>query len=828
MTNLDLLNFNFVDRTSERTKFRDFFDNKLDVKILLVLGDKNVGKNYLIDRIIEQNESKTFLVIDFNDLKKPSAIYTLLEELDFIANGKFFKFIKDNYVDLLRITTGVISPIIKLSSATESELFSNMISANVVLNNIKQEQESTTKVICKYINKISKHEDLVIILKNFSKCDEYSINNFFNIISTSVEDEKTNVKYIISVEENDFNDNIKGVYSFFSYKVPMYPIILKRFDDPELFYEMLFDIFDFTPEDKNSLHHLFNICNGYPGELRNIISKIYMNNSRIINSRPGEAKWDSNLILRIINKNNLKVNIGDPISKLILLIVMFLEIDLSYDTLLAITRFVAQKMHMVINENNDAIENHLQQLIYDDKLITITNNSPEYVVLNQNIIKKPYYDEFVNDNISQLVSKYIYEYLIDNINGVPLDNKYYQQIAWHAFNANYPNWDRINLKVGVKFYEKSLISEAIKIFMRIRPYWRSLTLENKFVIIECFYEYGKYKEASELIETIDTTNCNFQQLLLIVKVYNINIEKAKAIMILDDMLIRFRTNYEQMMMLDMKQRILSNIEGKRINAKKIFDDLSIKLSNPNNHAEYYDFLLSSMEYYRGKVVQDNFDILENIYTRNENQLMLAELDVNRGFDFFWQGEITKAKNCFKSSIEVFERIRIHEISYALNNYANCLMMEGDFEGAISCIRRALMFNKSDYTEKTLKTHLMVCYALTNNTNYIRLFAELEKFIINNKHSKLDISLYLKITYALGFVQEFSNDFSNPVLNGNNKDYVSEALKIADSYDSETLPYVWFKDWRKDIEQDIKHRISDDYQDFYNYRFEPWLLTITHD
>ena len=306
-------------------------------------------------------------------------------------------------------------------------------------------------------------------------------------------------------------------------------------------------------------------------------------------------------------------------------------------------------------------------------------------------------------------------------------------------------------------------------------------------------------------------------------------QKSESINILNYMLKYYQTDFEQMNVLDMKQRILSNIESERINAKAIFDELLIRYKQSKNEKLYHDFLISSMEYYRGDTVQNNFDILENIYLMNDNQLMLAELDLNRGFDFFWQGKIDKAKDKFKSSMKVFERIRIHEISYALNNYANCLMMEGDFESAISSIRRALMFNESEYTEKTLKTHLMVCYAIINNDNYYRLFSELEQYIIENKNSRLDISLYLKITYALGFVQEIAgNEKNNKSLFKNSDDYTSESLNIANNYDSNTLPYLWFKDWRNDVEQDIKQRIDEKYQDFYDYRFEPWLLTITHD
>lgn len=228
-------------------------------------------------------------------------------------------------------------------------------------------------------------------------------------------------------------------------------------------------------------------------------------------------------------------------------------------------------------------------------------------------------------------------------------------------------------------------------------------------------------------------------------------------------------------------------------------------------------------------MQKSFDILERKYINENNQLMIAELNVNRGFDLFWQGNINDAKQKFKDAINIFERVRIHELSYALNNYANCQMMQGDFDNAISSLRRAIMFNKSKYTDIVLKTHLMVCYAISGNKNYLRLFGELEQFIIDNRNSKLDISVYLKVIYSLGFIQEVCGNECEEKLSKCSVNYTTCAIGLLNNYDHDTLPYIWFKDWNQNVEKDIAQKLNhDDYMNFFNYRFEPWLLTITHD
>lgn len=101
-----------------------------------------------------------------------------MEKLNEFHHGKFFQFIKEHYSDILTMSAGIVSTVLKISTDTvASEIFNCMTNTNSILYDMHKEQESSIKVICKFIKEISLNDDLVIVIKNFSYCDEYSINS---------------------------------------------------------------------------------------------------------------------------------------------------------------------------------------------------------------------------------------------------------------------------------------------------------------------------------------------------------------------------------------------------------------------------------------------------------------------------------------------------------------------------------------------------------------------------------------------------------------------------------------------------------------------------
>lgn len=824
MTNRDLWNFNFVDRIYARKQCGDFLNSPNASNIFLINGNKNVGKSYLIDKIIQENQSKTFIDIDLSRPACQCAYLELIQKLDYQANGKFFKYIKDNYVKFFKIVNGIMSPIVKISSGIDpSNIFNLLLDINSIAEDSSGHQESSVQIIYKYINEISKSENLIIVMRNFTECDAISINFIFQIIIMTIEN-NLKLKYIISTDSQKLKEK-KEVYKFLFSDIDVIRTDLDRFQHPDQFYEMLFDIFNFTSEDKDSIEHVFNFCQGYPGALKDIVAKMYLENPSIISEDLNYAIWDKDTLRSIITGSTTLINFNNFIEKLIFLTTLFVDIEWEFDNLLKAVEFVCSKIHInIINIGQINLE--LCNLIHEKQVLELyLNNGYQFIKLNDSINKNIYYDSYRNDNFAPLLSRYLFEYLIQNKNNFFDIDKIKNQEAWLSYKAKYDNWEKINLSIGKHFYQKNYISLAQQIFYRIEPIWKLLQEEDRIIISSCFYNIGKYDLAKQLVFD-DNFPHSFEYSMLYVLIENISMNKITAIEYLDKMLRQDSLKSKVWEILNMKQRILANIETERKNAKKIYDYLLKNISSMNSNL-YDSVLMGCMEYYRGEIVQNNYLILEKKYRTNNNTVMLGELLVNKGFDLFWQGKIDLAERTFKESLKIFETVQIHELSYVLNNYINCLMFKGEFEEAISNIRRALLFNKSKYAEIVLTNHLMVCYAVISNNQYVHLFQDLERIIRNGQHKGLDISIILKVTYSLGFVQEYCYNENQEILFRYDKSYTSKALEIANNYDDTSLPYIWFKDWNRQVEIDIKNRVDEKYVDFFNLRFEPWLLTITH-
>lgn len=828
MTNKELTDFNFVDRHEERNTVKSFL-NKTGINVLTVIGKKNVGKNFFIDKVINANKSKTFLVFDFNTFSRRNAYEAILEQLDLYRSGEFILFFKKHYKKIIRTSESLMSQISKeVDKINISDVFMDLINFKTMYVNNTDGVESSVKVLSKYIEEIASIEDTVIVMKNFTKCDEYSLPYLLEVIAITSETKNIRLKYILSMDIDEYKTN-SALHNFFSNRIAIIPIVLKAFNDSNLFYEMLMDIFNFTDEDNNSIDHLFNICNGYPGKLRDILNMVYIESHNLFNSKKGSANWNDLILQSALSENHYAIAFeNNAIKKLIFMIVLFFRINLTFEMLCFLTVYVSNKMHFFIIDENK-IKETISQLIYDDNILEIdTSFVNSRIMISANLNIDAYHSEYENDKITPLLSNALYHYLIENKADIIRIDKdsFLEQLAWHSYKSKCNNWEATNLFVGKYFYSINYFSLSYEIFVRIRDKWHDLYLEDRYVLCKCFYELGKYDYADEIVRQTDLHHGTFEFNMLYVKVKSIRMQKIAAVEKLDEMLKNDAYQKNKYIILDMKQRILSNIKERRKEAKKIFDVL---LNDYESGIVFYDdFLISSMEYYRGEIVQRCFSNLEKKYAKDKNTIMLTELQVNRGFDLFWQGNISEAEIIFKNCIPNFESARTHELSYVLNNYANCLMMKGDIENAILTLRRAILFNRSQYAEITVKTNLMVCYALNRDDKLLAIFQELEKYIIENEDSNLDISILLKLTYALGIVQELDLKETG-LLYLNCKSYCQKAILMSNSYDKKTLPYIWFKDWMEEVEQDILCRVDNDkYSYFYTYRFEPWLLTITHD
>lgn len=270
----------------------------------------------------------------------------------------------------------------------------------------------------------------------------------------------------------------------------------------------------------------------------------------------------------------------------------------------------------------------------------------------------------------------------------------------------------------------------------------------------------------------------------------------------------------------MKQRILTNMNCSRFSAQAAFEEAKKTIREKyKNKLEYADFLQSSIEYYRGEIAQKDLDTAQQIILENEDSGRMGAVYLNRGFDFFWQGDMKNAQDLFEKAKENFQNTKMHEVTYAFNNLASCHIMNDHIDEAIQCIHSGLLWGPSLYAEIVLKTQLLICLALKNDKDYVDIVKELIDFI--EKDEKKDISILIKVNYNIGFAYKCMSRNIDASFHNN------KAYELAQKTNRNALPYLWIKDFDEDIEKDVRRRVSREYYLFYQQRFEPWLLTIDH-
>lgn len=832
MTNIDLIQFDFVDRKKESKEINRILTKGNTFFSIPVIGCKGAGKNCFVDKVIKEHKDKKFVIINFKEINEGTGFLTLLNELEKQTKNEFSSFLKKNYTKITNLASDSFQGMDFGKSFLISKLFILMLNASMLFSSIKGEQETSINVIKKYLKKLSNKYDFVLVLKNISYCDEVSLKSILTLL-TSLYLEKTSMQCIVTIDRDSWDNDEQNIRSYFTMKISSCPICISAFNNYQLFYEMMFNIFKFKREDIPSIQQVFLACNGCPGKLKEIIGKFYMYNAKKLINIDSKVPWDSQTIEKILTKETCP-SLENPYDEIILQILVSLRVPLPYFLLLNMAKYACNSpVLFILQDMNTISEFEIKKSI--SRLAKVYNllsffkhDNIDWLKFSDDILRELFYEKYKNENIlpqiSNMLCKFFEEHKQEVLHAIGTEN-YELSYANQMFIAKSCGWEEINFKAGQSVYQSNQLILAQNFFLKIKDYWSRLNSKDAFIVSKCFFDTGKYNYSYDVIKNLNPNEFTFEEAMHLVKIKSINMQKKEAVALLDNMLSNPKFAKNKFYILDIKQRILSNIRDQRNCAKKIFDDLMQDFEKGNENIPC-EFLISAMEYYRGEKVQKCFDYLENYYKSTDNQMMLAELEVNRGFDLFWQGKIEEAKKCFAKSLPVLKATKPHELSYALNNYANCLMMKGEFEAAVQVLQKAIIFNESLYASIVLKTHLMICYVILEQPKFKELYYEIKQYIISQEKESLDISIYLKVYYNLGVVQEIEKIEENSTEEIN---FIQKAIQTANQYPNDTLPYIWFQNWKEDVETDIKHRINiEKYYPFFSYRFEPWLLTITHD
>lgn len=71
-------------------------------------------------------------------------------------------------------------------------------------------------------------------------------------------------------------------------------------------------------------------------------------------------------------------------------------------------------------------------------------------------------------------------------------------------------------------------------------------------------------------------------------------------------------------------------------------------------------------------------------------------------------KLEEAEKQFESACEVIKRLKIHEYSYAMNNFAICYMLKEDYQKAKDILLEALLWNRTQYGKLAIYCQLLSC------------------------------------------------------------------------------------------------------------------------
>lgn len=828
MNNTDLFEFVFVDRENETKQIKKILKEKTQ-NVIWIYGKHGVGKSYFIDHIIGEIPTENVVYIELKSEEKSiKCIQILLEKIEAVTNISFLSYFQKNYKTISKLVQGVISSIIEYTTGMDiSSLAEVILDSDRLFMNNNNQQQNNLKLIISYLNSILEKQDLLIIIDNFFLCDSQSLDLLINIFQYYKINNHYKIFFILCT-----SDNGNKIEYQLQEKVALEPIELKSFDDYNYFYDILIKIFKFTPDKINMIKQIFEFCEGNPAQLKTFIHMLYSDGGIKFDEIEDRAIWKDAAVEKIIYNNchEYKVKEMNYTKQLILYVIVEFQKILTIDLLIDLVSYLRNKRCFIgIDFSEREIYEAVLNLKQDGIILIFHEQNKFYVKIEHDLKYYSFKAQFSTDSFMPQINGIFFEYIIHKkeilLSQGLKENLITELLAWHSYYGKVSNWMTYNCELGNQQYQHGDYKSSAKTFERLDGNWSFLDNNQKLIIGRCFFFTGKYSLANRVLKSIADIEetIAYDYYLLLAQVNNILFDKEKAIEIIDNNLMN--VCFSELQWLEsqnLKQRILSNIGTMRNESKIIFDNIKSKISpSIKKTAIYGKFLMSTIEFYRGHNADTDLKEVEKIAISTNNQYLLAILYTNKGFHEFWQGKIEVAKEDFKFSKEKLASIRMHEMAYPLNNLGVCYLMEGKIDTALTCFQTGLLWNQSRYVDITLKTMLMVCYAIKKNDFCFALIEELKNVL--NTPNITDISIHLKVTYSIGFVYKCYGDMENY------DRYIQKSFKIALKSSNNALPYIWFEKYDKKIQQYIDDNIdSNKYASFYQLRFEPWLVTLNHD
>lgn len=699
MKTSELFDFQFVDRNKEQKVLNNFFQNRTE-QTLWIKGNSGLGKTTFFNFVYSNWRNYCLCYVNINcDSTASDILQDFILELQKNSDIDFISMVKKKYKRLY-------NTVYKNSKEVTSELFPNISNiVSVILDvtytivTLYDNQVSPQEMIDEYIRTILTERKICICIDNFSRCNIETAELFFRFFKNFYSEE--NFRSCIITTSEDISEDLH--YAIY-HNLPCKEIKIENLDNYIYFSEILNPIFELKNFDPADIEYLFKKCNGSPKKLSTIISKLLEKNGISIYEN-SKAEIDRKKLFSILQSEYIQFTEDDFTSaqKWIIFSYLCLNERVKVDLLEELSLFIAKKIYLYRAYNIPKFTQELEGLI-DNKILLY--NSDDTISTRHDIDYRELMNIFDDSEFKPIFSQYAYEFL-----------KYKTKISERqqllcklARNASIDGWEKLIFSYGKTLTKNKQYYDAQKNFAYLSNYFNKLHIMQIMFIAINSYRTGNYRLAIEQFTTISLDELQFRRakyyyLFYIGKSYNNIGQTSRAANLLEQALEQTEIDSrEYVQTLNMLHMYYFEINGKMGLSKKFFD----KIKN-NYKVQFPDIWANTMRGCHNFLpYSEAINVLREAENILDDELEIAYIKTTKGFLYIKNNQLCDAKNIFQEAVKTIKGLRIHEYSYAANNYAICRMLDRDYQEAKEVLQEALLWNRTEYGNIVLQVHLMMC------------------------------------------------------------------------------------------------------------------------
>jgi len=832
MLNTDVFKFEFVDRDDERNAI-DSFLNDCTVNSnysLWLHGKRGTGKSYLLTEYVIQNKQFTsvYVNVDINNALPGLYLKSLIMQLNKSADLKFVSYLRANYKLIATIGKKAVDKLLSIVDLDDIGLDELTSTITNYYTTKYGENDSTVSVVKKYIlEALKKCTSIVFLLDNFTQCDSISLEVITQIIHEF--QGYTDIKFIICTTDDDLEDR-GDIKTILAERIPNKQLLVTPFRQKQLFVRMLERNFDLDEVNIRLLSKAFELCQGYPQRLKEMLINLYTTQGILIDGN--KAQFTVDVFRQMLMKDEISFDIDALCrerkgAKIILQIIGLWGVPIMSTVLFEFVEFLADVdptpiLKEEVSQTIQTLEDmHILSRSYEDRKVMLQ--------FKHDSLKIAVSEYFRNDSAIPFLHFSIYEYLMiqQEEQNCAYWCRYYKPLcAHHSYASQADGWIDINYSYGRSFYDSELYYEAELVFCRLESVITSLTGEELLTIGMTFFKCGHYGKANDILTNIQSRNLMkefSQEQTTMLYIYSarvnsclLNSQQALRDIIQAEQISSNNTELS-IATLGAKQSILYLTPGKFLEAEDLFNILIAKQIESREMAQIYQ---SAMDYYEGELSLSYLKKGLELATRFSDKITEGRILNNIGFEHLRCGEYVESQRFFLDSISILKEQQPDKQTYPYSNLAVLNMISGHWGDALGYIVEALFWNRSNYASLVLKVNRMLCYFFMNNQRWKECYSELYGFI--NSAPIVDDKIYKKICINLALIASKSDRHKEGI---EILEYCHEYLKNERSHGKYRFTKLYNNLTRKSIK--LFPPSEQNYQKYYcEIEFEPWLINFS--